>query len=108
MKLELNNKLRYSLYAVLVVVFLSSCSGENAKYVCNCEQLEKVQGFIERSIKPSNNMSDEEMEDVIHQLWVTGVKTTCQKRVFPTDSHNNIDWSEAKVDSCETAYDWVY
>ena len=31
MKLQLNNKFRYSLYAVLACVFLSSCSGYGDK-----------------------------------------------------------------------------
>lgn len=96
------------LSGLVIAITVASCSGSDAKYVCNCKQLETVRDFIERTIKPANNMSDEEMEDVIHRLWLVGVKTTCQKRVFPTDTHNNIDWSLAKVDSCETAFDWVY
>ena len=100
-------KLSYVFYLVLGTVIIS-CSGQDAKYVCTCEQRENVQQFIERSIKPANNMSDEEMEDVIHQLWVTGVKLNCGVKVMPTDSRNNIDWNEVKIDSCEVAYDFVY
>ena len=100
-------KLSYVFYLVLGTVIIG-CSGQDAKYVCTCQQQEDVQQFIERSIKPANNMSDEEMEDVIHQLWITGVKLNCGMKVLPTDSRNNIDWDKAKIDSCEVAYDWVY
>ena len=94
-------------YILAILTFLYSCTGMDAKFVCTCEQQIKVQEFVERSISPANNMSDEEMEDVIQELWQAGVKMNCGQRVLPTD-HGWIDWSKAKLDSCETAFDWVY
>ena len=55
MKLRLNNKLRYSLYAVLACVFLSSCS-EDIKYPVY--SLEKIE-YVPDSLK------------VKHRAWIT-------------------------------------
>lgn len=112
MKNQIILKILYIFCIINTLIFINSCSSERkgVKYVCNCEQLEKVNGFIERSIPSANNMSDEEMEDVIHQLWVTGVITTCHQKIFILNSHYDINWniSENKIDSCEVVYNSVY
>ena len=91
------------------ICVFTSCSVEEAgRYVCNCDQKKRVQQFIERSIKPANNFSDEEMEHVIHELWVIGVKLNCNIKVLPLNSRNLIDWSRVNLDTCEIAYNNVY
>lgn len=63
-----------------------SCKNENENenhtmivYGCNCEQKQQVAKDIKESIKNANNMSDEEMEDVIIQLERTYVRTHCNQ-----------------------------
>jgi len=71
---------------VLVIVgliTLVSCGDQKAKenvYVCDCEQQKAAAKFVSDNIKGANNMSDEEMEDVISQLERTAVKLNCPKR----------------------------
>lgn len=72
-------------------------------YSCSCEQQAKVASFVKESIQAANNMSDEEMEDVILQLERTGVKLNCSqvyKNVTITDGHMEING----VNSNETVY----
>lgn len=83
---------------ILVTLTLVSCNHKARRYVCSCEQRMKVQEFVERSIKPANNMSDEEMEDVVKQLYITGVEMNCENRLIETDSN----WNPiTPLDSCE-------
>lgn len=72
------------------------------KYVCSCEQKKKIETFISNNIAPSNNMSDEEMEDVIYELYKTGVKLNCEQRKFIVNHTAEIDWGQNTLDSCET------
>lgn len=78
--------------------------------VCNCKEKEKLAEFIKSSIKNSNNMSDEEMEDVIYQLEKTGLKIICKTKtvyVFGLgyqDQH--VDYAKTKLDTCETVVDF--
>lgn len=79
---------------------------QRPRFICSCEQNVKVQNFIEKSLKPSNNMSDEEMEDVIEQLFETGVKLNCNQRLMYIKSNGFINWERNKLDSCQTAYEY--
>lgn len=65
-----------------IILAFASCerSEERTIYVCDCEQQKKAAEFVQNSIKNSNNMSDEEMEDVIHQLERTAVKLNCSQK----------------------------
>lgn len=100
-------KLKYLI--LLISILLSSCSKteyEN-KYrrevVCNCEEREELKQFIQSSIKNANNMSDEEMEDVISELRHTGCRVICHEKLFITkDNGMEIDWNKNKLDSCES------
>lgn len=95
-----------------IVGLLFSCemrpSGEIGKQetmsVCNCEEKLRLEEFLSKSIKDANNMSDEEMEDVIAQLRVTGILTFCHKApvwVKETEGgYTEVDWKRQKVDSC--------
>lgn len=55
MKLKLNDNLRYSLYAVLACVFLSSCGNENKYPIYSLETIE----YIPDSLKTE------------HRIWIT-------------------------------------
>jgi hypothetical protein len=67
------------IFALSVCLFLSSCVREETRlvYVCDCQQQAQASQFIKETIGPANNMSDEEMEDVISQLERTAVKLHC-------------------------------
>ena len=91
---------------LLICITLCICSCEESShktmYVCNCMEQEKLQKFVSQSIKSANNMSDEEMEDVIEQLRIDGTKIFCKPKpvwVFSNNIHN-IDWKKEKYDTC--------
>lgn len=74
-----------------------------AEVVCNCEQREKVAEFIKSSIKNANNMSDEEMEDVIRELRHTAVDIYCPKKNIKAIRRESgyIEQLVEPLDSCE-------
>lgn len=94
-----------------ILLMITSCKADKDEYymdscrVCNCEQIEKLQSFIsDKVIKASNNMSDEEMEDVISQLERTGIQIYCPKKAIPHirkagDRFGEVDYT--KIDSCQ-------
>lgn len=99
----------------LIVVAMMSCGREDYKtmrYECSCEEQAKVSSFIQSSIKNANNMSDEEMEDVIIELRRTGIKTTCHQRLINYTRQGmgdwNLDWENTKIDSCQILYEDLY
>jgi len=100
------NKLWVFTYMLLGVVLFSSCAQQASRMVCNCEQQKQLQTFVTESIKPANNMSDEEMEDVIHQLRIDGVKMFCQQKPVWITSSGEVDWRKEKVDSCSSIMLW--
>jgi len=80
-----------------------------AEYVCNCKQIEKVSEFIQTSIKNDNNMSDEEMEDVIEELHRTAVKVNCdRKNIKAIRESGSIKILTGKLDSCERIMSNIY
>lgn len=84
---------------LLLSLFLVACGPRVTKYnnvVCTCAQMAKVQEFVSLNVKAANNMSDEEMEDVIYELWKVGVMTTCPKRTVTYIDDLPV------LDSCET------
>ncbi len=92
---------------LIALLLLTACgSQQDTRFICNCEQKKEVQRFIEAHIKDANNMSDEEMEDVIVQLQRTAISVTCTQRLFwIIPDGNRVDWTKtAKLDSCETIF----
>ncbi len=99
----------------MVLVIIVGCSGGNdhpqvekkpktnkyLRYVCSCEQQARAASFVKETIKEANNMSDEEMEDVISQLERTSVRLHCSQKMveYPIDSYQPL-----QVDSCQTIY----
>lgn len=84
------------LFILVSITGLTSCDQrikENV-YVCDCEQQKLASKFVSDNMKSANNMSDEEMEDVITQLERTAVKLNCSKKrmsVVKTSSGDVID-----------------
>jgi len=95
---------------IIFLLILSSCGyREGQVRVCNCEQQEKVLSFVQNSIKNANNMSDEEMEDVVSQLERTGVRTICgQTRGRFSNNGGAFDWNSVEKDSCKVYYPYSY
>lgn len=84
------------LFIIICAMGIVSCDQrikENI-YVCDCEQQKLASKFVSDNMKNANNMSDEEMEDVISQLERTGVKLNCSKKrmsVVKTSAGDVID-----------------
>jgi hypothetical protein len=79
-----------------------------ATYVCNCQEKKDLQEFVKNSIKNANNMSDEEMEDVVKQLRIDGTKIYCKQKPIWCYWNGNeweVDWKRLKLDSCENIMD---
>lgn len=82
--------------ALFLALSLSSC-GDGVKrkcYSCDEEQKKAVQEFITANTKSANNMSDEEMEDVIIELRETAIKTICNQKYMQVDGNGNIQTKE--------------
>lgn len=77
------------------------------RYACNCNQKQRLQEFLQITIKGANNMSDEEMEPVIQQLEYTAVRMICTEKPVWINSKGWIDWTKQKPeDSCTTYYNY--
>ena len=104
MKTEITMKLKYFSFAyVLLSAILSSCGGstETTGYICDCDERKQLQSFVKESIQPANNMNDEEMEDVIRQLRIDGIKIFCKQKPVWIKRGNQVDWTKQKADSCQ-------
>lgn len=87
---------------LLIIISFISCDKQDSEWVCSCEETQKVSSFITANMKNSNNMSDEEMEDVIKELRNTAIKINCHQEIMWQSSSGEIDWQKTKLDSCET------
>ena len=93
-------------YILLLAVLLVGCGDrriDERLTVCNCDQRDSLRAFLERTIGPANNKSDEEMEDVIRELMRSGAQTICsQKNVSRQWDGSNSYWQIlTPLDSCE-------
>ena len=61
---------------IILLLSLFSCieKSERIYNVCSCEERNKAAEFVDQNIGPANNMSDEEMEDVIKELKKVSVQ----------------------------------
>lgn len=78
--------MKHLLSLLFLVFFTFSCidrttPSEEWRVVCTCEEMKNVKDDIKESILPSNNYSDEEMEDVISQLERTYINLNCPQRL---------------------------
>lgn len=75
--------MRLIILCVLLSTLLVGCGKDDRYlYVCNCEQKKAVQEFVGSVTRDANNYSDEEMEDVINELYKVAVRTNCPKKVL--------------------------
>lgn len=85
----------------IISILLIGCTTKKIeRYVCTCEQRERVSQFVSLNIKNANNMSDEEMEDVIQKLYWTAVKLNCEIKVMECESITPF-LPVTKLDSCQ-------
>jgi hypothetical protein len=96
-------------FCLLLCLMLFSCSDKQVRcYVCDEQQRLQVADFISKNIKNANNMSDEEMEDVISELRDTGIKLYCRQEFIPTSWDGDILYDKIKKDSLQTYYPYLY
>ena len=98
----------YTLYTVLCLVLFSCSDKQTRCYVCEQPESLQVADFLSNNIKGANNMSDEEMEDVISELRNTGIKLYCKQVFVPCDWQNQVIWEEVKKDSLQTLHPYLY
>lgn len=92
---------RYALYTLLCLVLFSCSDKQTRCYVCEQSESLQVAEFVSGNIKGANNMSDEEMEDVISELRNTGIKLYCKQMFVPCDWQNQVIWEEVKKIVCK-------
>lgn len=95
---------------ILLALVLTGCENQpNQHHLCNCAQSEKVVDFVVKNTGPANNMSDEEMEDVIKRIETVGIRQYCPQRIF-WEGNSGIDWKDPRnnLDSCESVFTYVY
>lgn len=99
-----NKNTLFSFFVIGVIII--SCGGHEKRIgtICSCEQLKEVSKFVSENIQKANNMSDEEMEDVINELRYTAIRIHCSQKLmlFKSNEAYQPDWSIEKLDSCNT------
>lgn len=98
----------YVLYTLLCLVLFSCSDKQTLCYVCDEQQRLQVADFVSKNIKNSNNMSDEEMEDVISELRNTGIKLYCRQEFIKTSWNGDILYGKIQKDSLKTYYPYLY
>lgn len=98
------------IFIILITATLFSCVDDYTKRyvtVCNCEQREKMADYIIKATKAGNNMSDEEMEDVIRVITNEADKLFCDKRFVWYKGEGYTPAEKLyKLDSCEVIYSY--
>lgn len=101
-------KIKNLLSIAILGLALISCSDKKTRcYVCDKNESSQVADFITKNAKSSNNMSDEEMEDVITELRETGIKLYCRQILVNSNWNRNIIWEEVKIDSLEVLHPYL-
>lgn len=93
------------LLSSLSILFFSCSDVQRQEWICNCKENQKASDFIAANVKNANNMSDEEMEDVLTELRRTAIKLNCHQELLWQSPQGVINWSKNKLDSCETHQD---
>ena len=94
---------------ILTTITLSSCADKKIRcYVCDKQEKEKVENFVSSNIKNANNMSDEEMEDVIRELTETAIKINCKQKYLDADFNGNLDYKSIDKKEDETVFPYIY
>lgn len=97
------------LILLFILIALSSCADKKIRcYVCDKQEKQKVENFVSRNIKNANNMSDEEMEDVIEELTETAIKINCRQKYLDADFNGNLDYKSIEKKEDETVFHYIY
>ena len=90
---------------LLSFILITSCADKKITcYVCDANEKAKVSEFVSKNMKDANNMSDEEMEDVISQLQETGIKIHCRQEFILTDWDGKIYYDKLNKKKDETIF----
>lgn len=73
---------------------------------CNCKEQADAAKWVGEHIGTANNMSDEEMEDVIAQLQKTAIQLHCKRRMFMIAKSDGGSILSVPADSCLILYDY--
>lgn len=93
------------LLTILLLLIIVGCGNQrHLRTVCNCEQKKELKEFVQKSIGSANNMSDEEMEDVIIQLEASGSNIICEQKIIIFSPSGLLLKNESKLDSCDTVF----
>lgn len=92
--------------ALVISLALASCkkTSNELLHVCNCQQQAAASVFVKESISDANNMSDEEMEDVISQLERTAVRLNCSQKYVSVTRVDGLLQSINDANPNETIY----
>ena len=102
-------QIKTNLLLILLSLISLSCSDRKTRcYSCDRQESLKVADFVSNNIKDSNNMSDEEMEDVISELRKTGIRLYCRQVMVPCNFESRIRWEEIEKDSLHTLHPYIY
>ena len=94
---------------LLILILITSCADRKIRcYVCDVNEKAKVSEFVSKNMKDANNMSDEEMEDVISQLEKTGIKIHCRQEFILTDWNGNIYYDKLNKKKDESIFPYLY
>ena len=97
------------LILLFILVALSSCADKKIRcYICDKEEKEKVEKFVSSNIKNANNMSDEEMEDVIEELTNTAIKINCRQKFFDGKFNGDLNYNAIDKKEDETVFPYIY
>jgi len=102
---------KYILIIITAIAALSCSEIRDVRFVCTCQEQARAAEFVANNIKGANNMSDEEMEDVIAQLHRTAVKLKCHQEQFIIERGPfTVDWTDERnhIDSCEVVMEHIY
>lgn len=94
---------------ILIALILCACNRTETRrlYVCSPSQRQAAADWMTVNMKAANNMSDEEMEDVISELRKAAICLHCQSRdvVVECQSNGHITRIVSKLDSLEAVTD---
>ncbi len=95
---------------IFLCVICFGCIHDTERYlwVCTSQQKDQLQKFILESIKPANNMSDEEMEDVIDAIYRNGVKAICNCKSVKYSVKDGVIIKVYNLDKDETLMERVW
>ena len=89
---------------IIAIAFISCTSAKNETvWVCDCEEQARSAQWVKDCLPSANNMSDEEMEDVINQLQKTAVQLNCHMENVKFESTES-GLLYSSIDSCRIIF----